>query len=77
MRERLVHSEEFMSMQRNPRYARARERVIAEVIAPLQGGCSTANFQRIMDAGKAVHRRVAPSVPFCERCPVATEPFRK
>ncbi|HVR38228.1 MAG TPA: hypothetical protein VMU84_03980 [Thermoanaerobaculia bacterium] len=67
LRERLVHSDEFLRLTRNERYARARNRVIQEVIAPAQGGCSPANYQRIMDSGKAIHKRLSPELPYCER----------
>jgi hypothetical protein len=66
LRERLVRSPEFANLKKNERFARAKERVIDGVIAPAGGGCSMSNYQRIMDAGRAIHQRLQPGTPFCE-----------
>ncbi len=66
MRERLVNTKEFRGMKRNQRYALAKQRVMDEIISPDGGGLSASNFQRIMDKGRAIHQRVAPSAPYCE-----------
>ena len=66
MRQRLVESASSPFAYVSSKHERLRL-AKAQIRQEIIGACSDSSWTRIMRSGKAVHERVAPDTPFCER----------